>query len=208
MPFPFMAAATMGAAALSAFGQHKANKADKESAREQMAFQERMSSTAIQRQRQDMAAAGINPILAGKFGGASSPGGSGYDAGNVVEGLPAAVTSAIQLKRLKAELENLDVTNDNLRAQTKQISSQTALNNVSAKKVASDIGLSVIDRQQKQALSPVYDVAGGIISGGVSSARSARDIILNDIRRRADNSRAIANARRDYAKRGFEIFGK
>ena len=208
MPFPFMAAATIGAAALGVYGQHRANKVNQQSVREQMAFQESQSSSAVQRQMRDMKAAGINPMLAGKFGGASSPGGASYDAGNVLSDIPTAVSSAIQLKRLKAELENMDLTNDNLRAHTRQITSQTALNNVSAKKVASDIGLSQAERARVIALQPAYNAAGGVISGGIASAKRARDIILDDIRSRADKSRAIAASRRDYAKRGFEIFSK
>ena len=66
---------TLGAGLLSFFGSKDRNKQQMQLAREQMAFQERMSSTAYQRAAKDLEAAGLNRVLA--FGKpASSPGGA------------------------------------------------------------------------------------------------------------------------------------
>lgn len=72
-----------------AVGQHQAqqqarkdtqrqNRLAQEATSAQMAFQERMSNTAHQRQMRDLELAGLNPILSAKYGGASTPTGSTY----------------------------------------------------------------------------------------------------------------------------------
>lgn len=70
-------------AGVGALGQIFANEGSAVMSREQMAFQERMSSTAYQRATRDMRKAGLNPMLAFSQGGASSPVGSMPDVGNV-----------------------------------------------------------------------------------------------------------------------------
>lgn len=118
----------VGEAIASGIGQSSANRANDKLSDKQMAFQERMSSTAMQRSKQDMEKAGLNPLYWLK-GGASTPGGSMPRNESVTEGIRGTTGKALESRLNAATVKNLEV-------QNAQILSQTAFNLASAKEVA------------------------------------------------------------------------
>jgi len=85
----------------SAMGAKSQNEANSGMASDQMAFQERMSSTAHQREVKDLREAGLNPILSATGGpGASTPAGATAENKNV---LGEGVNSAMSTMRTMAD---------------------------------------------------------------------------------------------------------
>lgn len=98
----------------SYFGQRDANQKNLQIAQDNRDFQERMSNTAHQRAMSDLAAAGLNPILAARHG-ASTPMGASASMQNE---MGSAVSSALDARRTMLEINNIRAQNEKLHAET------------------------------------------------------------------------------------------
>ena len=179
MGWPLAVATGIGGA-LGFLGQRSANRANLQIARDQMAFQERMSNTAYRRSARDLEKAGLNRILAlGKP--ASSPAGASAVMQN--EGA-AAVNNAISAgsmmtalkqgramaRKTNAEAEYLEQTlpdrKDKLKSDLANIRAQTL--NLTGTKAIQDVNLQIMKMTQRrfQSLDKLLDGINKAINNG------------------------------------------
>lgn len=165
-------------AGASLVGGHLANTSAKKAATTQMQFQEYMSSTAHQREVEDLKAAGLNPLLSVGGSGASSPAGASYTPQDIIS---PAVNSAQAATRLKADIKNLEQTNENLKSANEKTKADTvsttwnnALNKAAIEKTRADIHNNNLSTQSQLMLN--QNLATQAKANAVAASTSAKQM--------------------------------
>lgn len=146
---------SMGGNILSYMGQKDTNEANIQSAREQMAFQERMSNTAHQREVADLKAAGLNPVLSANEGAATPSGAMGVSH-NPIPDVQSTIQTAFQAMQMKKDFEVKDANIAATKAAEELTKRQQEATIQSARQKSAEADISEYERTKAEQESGFY----------------------------------------------------
>lgn len=158
-----------------AVGRSKQASASRKEAARNREWQERMSSTAYQRATKDMRKAGINPILAYRQGGASTPGGAMAqipDFGALGSDISNGMSVGSRLAESESNVQSASESRANMREQRRAIGAGIDLTQAQARKALQESQTSAMQAKLigTENLLKMLQVPGASVDASIDSS--------------------------------------
>lgn len=184
----------IGMGILTSSGQSHANRTNRDIAREQMAFQERMSNTSAQRSVADYRAAGLNPALAYERGASSPSGASATMQDTIGPGVSTAmrareVRQALMESKTRqyANLRQGDLANSQAREADQRLRLASAIQPYQENLAKFDAMLRALQLPAATNQADLETLLGKVIPGGTTSAKAISQVLMGFFTRNLGN---------------------